>query len=73
MDPNLTITCRVWHSPRVGAAGPDRYPWKWAVDDTEAGENMEFGNAETEEEAKRLATEARASWICIRLGIPQPT
>ena len=59
MNPNITITVRVWCSPRADSA----YPWKWAVDNSETRQCMEFGAEETEEDAKREATEARASWI----------
>ncbi len=67
MDPNITIRSRVWHSPRADS----QYPWKWAVESTEVpGESMEFGAEKTEEDAKREAAAARASWICILAGIP---
>lgn len=60
MNPNIAITVRVWCSPRADTA----YPWKWAVHD-EHGQTMEFGAEETEADAKREATLARASWINI--------
>lgn len=66
MNPNITITCRVWCSPRADS----QYPWKWAVDCSERGECMEFGAEATEADAKREATEARASWINILTATP---
>lgn len=59
-NPNISIQVRVWNSPRADS----RYPWKWAVQ--EGDQTIEFGAEETEEDAKREATEARASWIKIR-------
>lgn len=64
MDPNIAITVRVWHSPRADS----QYPWKWAVQN--GTETMEFGAEQSEADAKREATEARALWICILAGIP---
>ncbi len=58
MNPNISITVRVWCSPRADTD----YPWKWAVQN-EHGETMELGAEKSEEDAKREATVARASWI----------
>jgi hypothetical protein len=60
MNPNISITCRVWCSPRADS----RYPWKWAVQN-DAGETLESGAEETEQAARLEATAARASWISI--------
>lgn len=69
MDPNIAITVRVWCSPRADS----QYPWKWAVDNRDDGTCMEFGAEATEVDAKREATAARASWICILTGTPPAT
>lgn len=59
MDPNITVTARVWCTPRADNV----YPWKWAVQDGEC--TLEFGAEPSEDDAKLEATAARASWLRI--------